>query len=350
MINKFNLVLAVLVCAISFSFSTTIQAEDIDHDDHKHQEKTHEHSDLDHHDDARNDHKDHESKVNHHDDHDDHGDHDEEIVRLSEQQLRAFNIQLEKVTSKTLNVAAQFPGEVKVHLDHKAYVTPRFPGVVESINVHIGDTVKKGQLLATIESNESLTKYEIRSPLSGQIIEKNITLGRSVREDAEVFLVANLDTVWIDIGIYQKYLPEIKKGAIASISLDPHHKAVKSRIEYVSPLIDEHTRTGLARISISNKVRQFYPGQFIVADIVLDRHKAKKAVENSAIQRYENSSVVFVKTKDGFEPVPVKLGESDKKFVEILSGLDVGQTYVSDGSFIIKAQLEKASFDDGHNH
>ncbi len=196
----------------------------------------------------------------------------------------------------------------------------------------------------------NFTRYQVTAPFAGTVIEKHLTLGETVKEDSEVFIIADLTTVWADIKIYQKDLPLIKKGL--SVRIDPGHGLPVGQgvISYVGPIIGESTRTAPARIELDNSAETWRPGMFITARIAAGNEHVGLLVPKSALQTFEGSQVVFVQDEDGFEPKPIVLGRTNSDQVEVVSGLHVGDRYVSKGAFTLKAQLSKGAFGDGHNH
>ena len=194
------------------------------------------------------------------------------------------------------------------------------------------------------------TRYEIRAPFAGTIIEKHLTLGESVNADAEIFTIADLSSVWIDINVYQKDLVRIRKGQTAVIQIGHGISDVSGKIAWVGPLVGEATRTAKARVILPNPDGSLRPGLFVTAQVAVDTTPAGIVVPKSALQTFEERTVVFVQDEDGFEPRPVQTGRQNAVQVEILSGLKAGQTYVSKGAFTLKAELSKAAFGDGHNH
>ncbi|MCA1765118.1 MAG: efflux RND transporter periplasmic adaptor subunit, partial [Desulfobulbaceae bacterium] len=206
--------------------------------------------------------------------------------------------------------------------------------------------------LRTMESGEhaSFTHYTIIAPFAGTIIEKHITFGENVGAESDVFTIADLSTVWVNINIYQKDLINIRKGQSVAIEIGHGIPAVEGTIAWVGPRVDEATRTAQARIVLQNPDGSLRPGLFVTARVAVDSLPADIVVAKSALQTFEGRQVLFVQTEEGFEPMPVEIGRKNGKSVEILSGLAAGQTYVSEGAFTLKAQLSKGAFGDGHNH
>ncbi len=194
------------------------------------------------------------------------------------------------------------------------------------------------------------TRFEIRSPICGTIIEKHLTLGESVNVDTNIFTIADLSTVWVDLNVYQKDLGYVHKGQTVIIDAGHGIPEVMGKISWVSPRVDENTRTAKARIILKNIDGKLRPGLFVTGQVAVGQSVAPLVVNSDAIQTFENKTVVFVKTEKGFKPVPVVTGRRFGKKVEILSGLSQGQAYVSKGAFTIKAQLSRGAFGDGHNH
>ena len=349
-----TLLLLLAVCVFSTS---NIMASTDDHE-HEHKDKQHkptvQHSNKADHDTHSDDKEDHHDE---HDDHDAHGkkeghdEHEEEVkLQLDAKTLKEFGVKIETAESGQITKTKLFPGEISIHLDYLAHITPRFPGVVKKIYQHIGDTVKKGDLLAVIESNDSLTPYKIKSPISGTIIEKHLTLGESVEANSHAFEIANLNTVWVTFSIFQDKFGEIEKGQSAIIQSSNGKHQMNGVISYISPTVDQHTRTQMGRIVISNKNNHWKPGMFVDVNVVFSRLKGGIVVPNSAIQKIDNKPFIFIKENDEFDPHPVQLGESDTQHVIVKSGLNRGEKYVADGGFILKAEFEKGSMSDGHNH
>lgn len=209
------------------------------------------------------------------------------------------------------------------------------------------------------EANRSLTHFDIIAPFEGTVIKKHIVLGDvlfvgrgSLSEDTEVFVIADLSTVWIDLRAYQKDLVCIKKGQKVIISTKSDALKTKGSIDYVAPIIDEQTRTALVRVVLDNTSGQFRPGSFVTASVLAKKIKAGVVVAKSTLQSLDGKTVVFVQDEDGFKPRPVTLGWFDNDYVEIISGLKPGEKIVIKNSFLLKAELEKdtGGGGDGHGH
>ena len=200
------------------------------------------------------------------------------------------------------------------------------------------------------EPDTALTRYEIRAPFSGEVIERHIVRGEMLKEDSQAFVVADLGSVWVNLTVYQKYLPSVHVGQTVRISPGKGMKEKTGVISYVSPLVEEATRTATARVVLDNENGQLRPGLFVTAVIISGELEVDIAVERTALTEIDGKTVVFIETDDGFAPREVKTGRSDETLVEITEGLSAAEAYVVKGVFSLKSELEKEAFGDGHGH
>jgi RND family efflux transporter MFP subunit len=205
------------------------------------------------------------------------------------------------------------------------------------------------------ESNalgEKLGLYSLRAPFRGTVIQKHISLGEQLSDDADAFTIADTSTVWVELNIYQKDLPYVRKGQAVVISAGEGVPDVEGTLSYVSPVMDEATRTIPARVVLDNTSGLYRPGLFVTARVSPGDVHESIVVRRTALQVIDEEPCVFVPVGDGFTPRPVVLGHTDGVNVEIVGGLDVGQQYVEAGAFELKAHMVTATMDAhaGHGH
>ncbi|NQY75487.1 MAG: efflux RND transporter periplasmic adaptor subunit, partial [Candidatus Margulisbacteria bacterium] len=287
---------------------------------------------------AKDDH-DHHSETHEH--HENHGDEPEKLIRLSNDEMTEFGIKVQKAGKGTITKEVIFPGEVQIHLDYLAHVKPRYSGVVKRIYKHIGDTAKKGDVLAIVESNENLSRYEIKAPITGTIIQKHFTLGESVEESSNAFAIANLDKVWVIFSVSEDYFSQVKKGQFATILSDDRPLSERLRILYISDVLDTTSRTSSARLEINNRNRKLKPGMYVDVSVKLESIQSNIVIPKTAVQTIEGKQAVFVQKRGRFQPHFVTLGVEDLDNVIVLKGIESGENIVTEGSFILKAELEK---------
>ena len=275
---------------------------------------------------------------------------EEELVALSDAEINELGIKLDKVGSKKFQMHTDLTGEIVPDPDKLAHIVPRFAGVVKSVYKEIGDKVKKDEVIAVIESNESLVTYEVKSSIDGVVLDLHMTPGELIGDDKHIVTVADLSSVWAELTVYQKDIDDIKLGQSAQIYFNDIENAINGKIFYISPTVDEHTRTATARVRLNNSSGYWKPGMFITGKVLTDFVEVDQAVTLNAIQNFEGQKVVFVKDGESFRPQPVTIGKTNTNYAEVLTGLNAGQTYIAEGAFVIKSELLKESFggDDDH--
>ena len=209
----------------------------------------------------------------------------------------------------------------------------------------------RGKVLQQIvkEPDANIARYIMRSPMDGVVISRHLVRGELVSTEREAFVIANLSSVWIDISVYASDIPVVRAGQQVVLETETGEKASGS-ISFVTPDVSEKTRTAKARVVLEGNSSKFRPGMFIKASIAVSQSGVAIRVPKSAIHVQDGKTVVFANEEGAFKPRPVTVGRQNDHYAEITQGLKPGDTFASEGSFLIKAQLSKASFGDGHNH
>jgi len=277
-----------------------------------------------------------------------HHEHGEQAAVMSEAKLAAAGIELEKAGPATLRQTRRLNGMLQANQEFVVQVTPRFPGIVREVHKHVGDGVAKNDLLAKVESNQSLTTYELRAPLAGTVIERHATLGEYASEQKPIFVIADLTTVWADFSIPRRDLRRVKVGDTVIVDPEDGNEPVTSKITYLSPVGTSDTQSGLARAVVTNADGRLRPGLFVGGRLVLEQTPAAIAIRVGALQSMDGRNVVFVRNGEKFEPREVELGQRDNERAEVLFGLEEGDVYAAKNSFVIKAEIAKASA--AHEH
>lgn len=271
-------------------------------------------------------------------------------VELDEQRLTEFGARVAEAGPGVIRRQITLPGEVKLNREAVAHITPRFPAKVVKVTAQIGDRVEAGQVLAVAESSDTLAQFELKSLIEGTVINRHITLGEMLTPSDNAFVVADLSTLWVDIDLYPRQVARVRVGQPVRIATAHGPAPVKTQIDYLSPLVEERTRTGLARVFLDNDNGQWKPGMFVSAAITLNEVEAGVVVPKTALIKLEGEDVVFVDRDGRWKPHPVETGREDTGRVEIRQGLHPGERYVADGGFVLKAQIQKSEFESGHHH
>jgi len=284
-------------------------------------------------------------KQEEHGGHDEHEEHEEKAAALTDAQLKTVAIELAQVGPANIHETLSFYGTVEANGEKIQRINARYAGTVRSVNKKVGDTVREGDVLATIESNESLKTYSITSALNGVVAERNINIGELTNEKS-AFVIVDLSSVWVNVAVFPRDAGKVHTGQSVRVGNTTNEITAKGEVVAMAALGTSGNQSLSARVLLNNNERQWVPGLFVNVDVILAEKPAALAIRNEALQDHEGKQVVFVKEKEGFEPRAVKLGRTDGEFTEVLSGVKAGETYASKNSFIIKAELGK----DGAEH
>ena len=268
-------------------------------------------------------------------------------LALTDAQRARYGISVVVAGPGPIDSGHELLGEVRANGDRLAHIEPRFPGIVKDVRRSAGDAVRAGDVLAVIESSESLVGYELRTLIDGVVIEKHLTLGEAVDRDEEAFVVADLSTVWVELSLYQKDFGRVRVGQAVRVEAVAGGATATGEISYLAPAIDPETRTASARVVLDNADRSWRPGMFVTAR-TLDSVPAEVLVPSDALHTQAGERVVFVETEHGFAPRVVTLGREGTRQVEVLSGVAAGERIASGNTFLIKAELGKSAAEHGH--
>ncbi|WP_256080244.1 efflux RND transporter periplasmic adaptor subunit [Massilia sp. YIM B04103] len=201
---------------------------------------------------------------------------------------------------------------------------------------------------ASATTSSRLSAYQIRAPFDGMVLEKHISQGEAVKEDANVFTISDLSTVWAEVAVSPSDLDALRVGQQATVKATALNASASGTVIHVGSLLGEQTRTAMARLSLRNPDLAWRPGLFVSVDAASKASNAAITVAAEAVQTVEGKAAVFVRTPQGFLAQPVTTGRSDGKRTEILSGLKAGAQYAAVNSFVVKAQQGKAGAEHSH--
>ena len=258
-----------------------------------------------------------------------------------------MGIQTGSVGPVVLTETRTLTGRVQTDPNRLSRVRPRFPGVVKAIRFELGDTVTSGDILATVQSNESLQNYHIRAPIDGLIIKRDLQLGEATA-DEPLFIIADLSDVWVELDVFGRDLDRIKPGMPVTVETLDGAYQVAASIDWVSPLTAHASQSVRARVIVSNEEGRLRPGQFVRGHVTVAEHEVPLAVRQSAVQRFRDFQVVFARFSDVYEVRMLELGRSNHDWVEVLGGIEPGAQYVTENSYLIKADIEKSGA--SHDH
>jgi cobalt-zinc-cadmium efflux system membrane fusion protein len=199
--------------------------------------------------------------------------------------------------------------------------------------------------------HDALIKAIVTAPQSGTIIEKHINRGERVGVESDIFTIADLSSVWVDLKVPARDVHLVRQGMQIILEAPDGDKAF-AKIAVSMPLVDEETRTATVRAVMDNQDGHWQPGAFVTGHVRVSAENLPVVVPLQALQSLEGNDVVFVADDHGFRPQPVVSGRRDHTSVEIVSGLEKGESYVTQGAFELKAMMVTSSLGShaGHGH
>jgi len=229
-----------------------------------------------------------------------------------------------------------------------ARVAARFPGPIRRLTANVGDPVRTGQVLATVESNLSLADYDVTAPISGVVLARNATVGAVASEATPLFEIADLSKLWVDLHLFGGDAQHIRPGVPVEVTRLSDGAAVTTRLERVLPGTATASQSTVARATIANADGLWRPGSAVKARITVEQQPAQLVVPLAALQKFRDWDVVFIRIGDTYEVRPVELGRRDAQRVEILGGIQAGDEVVVEQSYLVKADIEKSGA--SHDH
>jgi membrane fusion protein, heavy metal efflux system len=270
-----------------------------------------------------------------------------ELARITPSAAAGAGIKVSAAGPHALRESLPLYGVVAPDGERTRNVSARYAGVVKTVARTVGDAVRAGSPLATIESNDSLQVYTLAAPISGTITARHVNAGESVSDQA-LFTITDLSSVWVELAAFPRDMSKIRIGQTVQVKSTDSGLSGSGRIALVAAVGTAATQSTNVRVVLDNGQRQWTPGLYVAAEVVLSQTEVPVAVKSTALQDMDGKRVVFVETPEGFEPRALRLGRSDGQITEVLEGLIPGERYVADNSFVVKAELEKGSV--GHDH
>jgi cobalt-zinc-cadmium efflux system membrane fusion protein len=228
-----------------------------------------------------------------------------------------------------------------------ARIVARFPGPVKSVRVGLGDSVRVGQTLATVESNISLSDYALTAPLAGTVLARNVAVGDLAGEQA-LFEIADLSSLWVDLHLFGADAQHITPGLPVEVTRLSDGVSTNTTLDRVLPGTATASQSTVARATVDNADGRWRPGAAVRARVTVAEQPVALMVPLAALQRFRDRDVVFVRFGDDYEIRPLELGRRDGVNVEVLAGLKAGDPVVVAQSYLVKADIEKSGA--SHDH
>jgi cobalt-zinc-cadmium efflux system membrane fusion protein len=267
-------------------------------------------------------------------------------TRIDAAVAKAFELGTEIAGPAEIHQTIEVYGLIEPNAERVSTVHARFEGLIQSVHATLGDTVKAGQALLTIESNESLKPYIIKAPIGGTVTARNANAGEPTAGRA-LFTIMDTSSVWVNLAIFPSALPQVQAGAPVTVFPASGGDPVTGTVDRMNIAADANQAV-MARVILDNAAGQFFPGSYVRGQVEIAQYDVPLAVKRTGLQAFRDFTVVYALIGDEYEVRMLELGRQDGEWVEVLGGLDPGTRYVTQNSYLVKADIEKSGA--SHDH
>ncbi len=267
---------------------------------------------------------------------------------IAPEAAKAGGVKVEAAGPATVSDLIDMGGRIEITPEGKADVRARLPGLIVGLNGKLGQQVRRGQVLARVESSHSLQVYTVTAPISGTIVEKNVNVGDTTGDRA-LFVIADPTSLHAEFFIYPRDAERVRVGQPVSLKNLSGEGQFQGEVEAVLPTADVASQTMLAHVHLPPAAaRTFRPGMGVEGSFAVAQANVPLAVRTKAIQRFRDFEVVFAKVGNTYEVRMLEIGRRTPEWTEVLGGLAPGEVYVTDGAFLVRADIEKSGA--SHDH
>ncbi len=311
-------------------------------------------------------------------------------VPVNRVEAQRLGITFARASERSVRSAIRAVGVLRYAEPNRAYVNARVGGWIERLYAdYVGKRVERGEPLLALYSPELVSAQEeyllarrlkddslaagarrrlelwdigadqidsleargtvtrtltLRAPRTGEIAEKMVIEGQSVRSGDNLFLIADRSTLWVDVSVFERDAPAVHVGMHGSVRVDAvPGGAFRGRLTFIQPQLDERTRTLTARLEVDNAAGALRPGMYATAELESAGRRAV-AVPLAAVLPTGTRNIVFVNRGDGrFLPREVRVGQHGDSLVEIVEGLKPGDEVVASATFLLDSESNLAA-------
>jgi len=258
----------------------------------------------------------------------------------------AFGIETEIAGPAVIDESIDVYGRIATDPARVREISARFDGAIQSVNVQLGDTVTAGQRLATVESNESLQAYSITAPIGGIVTARAANAGEQTA-GRSLFTITDTSIVWAELAVFPGDRGSVSLGQTVTIAPTAGGESVEASIGQIGVTAGS-SQAVTARVMIENSNGRFPPGTHVSGSIRVAEHAVPLAVKRTGLQSFRDFTVVYAQVGDEYEVRMLDLGRQDDEWIEVLGGLAPGTRYVTENSFVLKADVEKSGATHDH--
>lgn len=268
-------------------------------------------------------------------------------THISAQAARAGGIVIERAGPASIDEIRELVGTVQLATTARSEVRARFPGKVMAVMKKVGDRVRAGEVIARVESNESLQVYSITAPVGGVIAERSTNVG-DVAYDSPMFVITDPGQTTVVFNIFPRDLEAVRPGQRILIETLDGKPVANAQLGDYLPEGNVQAGTALMRANLPNPTGQWRPGMALRGKVSVNTIEVPLAVRTDALQRFRDFTVVFANYGEDYEVRMLQIGRQTPEWTEVKSGIAPGTPYAAKGAFLIRADIEKSGA--SHDH
>lgn len=268
---------------------------------------------------------------------------------LTPEAARQAGVRIERAGPATIGEIRELMGSVALAPSAQGEVRAQFAGPIKALYKQVGQSVRRGELIARVESNESLQTYPVYAPISGVVAERNNVGNVAIEEP--LYRIVNPSATIVQFNVFQRDLEVIEPGqpvAIQTLDGTPIGAGRLSNFVPQAGGTGSATGTAVIQVSLPNPTGKWRPGMALKGLVTVNGRQIPLAVRTKGLQRFRDWTVVFANYGNAYEIRPLELGQQTAEWTEVLGGIAPGTAYVTDGSFLIRADIEKSGA--SHDH
>lgn len=200
----------------------------------------------------------------------------------------------------------------------------------------------------TRQPKESMTIY---APFGGTVLEKQVLPGAYIMPGDKLYSLSDLSTVWLYIDVYEKDIAGVTPGQGVTVTSGAYPgETFNGQVTFINPILDDATRTVKVRVEMANPGGKLKPNMFVSANVTIPLGDSLVVPESSLIDTGSRKVVFVAQKEDTFVKREVVIGQQADGYVQVLSGLQPGETVVTAATFLIDSQTKLGSFGSHAGH
>jgi cobalt-zinc-cadmium efflux system membrane fusion protein len=268
-------------------------------------------------------------------------------TRIDREMAESLGVETEIAKAATLAERVTVYGRVRANAERVREIRARFGGLILDVRAAVSQSVRQGETILSVESNDTLNRYTIGAPISGIVTQRDANPGEQT-SDRLLMTITDTSSVWVDLSVFPVDRRGVVVGRPVSITPALGGPSVSGFVSMIATTADPHDQSVVARVALEDPGALLPPGTFVEAEIKVGEYEVPLAVNRIGLQTFRDFRVVYARTGDVYEVRMLELGREAGEWVEVLGGLEPGTEYVTMNSHLIKADIEKSGA--SHNH